>query len=59
MDEWNTKSLTAFEGWSGIFEFVECECISLKVRLILEFSFAIPSTSASIEKVFSIRCSVD
>jgi hypothetical protein len=30
MDEWNTKSLTTFERWLEIFEFVGSECISLK-----------------------------
>jgi hypothetical protein len=53
MDDWNTKSLTAFERWSQIFEFVRSECISLKNKqLVFEFSFAIPSTSAAIERVF-------
>jgi hypothetical protein len=47
MDEWNTKLLTTFERWS--------ECILLKnTQLILELSFAIPGTSAAIERVFSI-----
>jgi GH35 family endo-1,4-beta-xylanase len=32
MDEWNTKSLTNFERWSEIFEFVRSECISLKTH---------------------------
>jgi hypothetical protein len=55
MDEWNTKSLTTFERWSEIFEFVRSECISLKsTQLILEFSFAFPGTSAAIERVFSV-----
>jgi hypothetical protein len=55
MDEWNTKSLTTFERCSEIFEFVRSECISLKnIQLILEFSFAIPGTSAAIERIFSI-----
>jgi hypothetical protein len=55
MDEWNTKSLTTFERWSEIFELVQSECISLKnTQLILEFSFAIPGTSAATERVFSI-----
>jgi hypothetical protein len=30
MDVWNTNSLTPFEEWSEIFEFVRSECISLK-----------------------------
>jgi hypothetical protein len=55
MDEWNTKSLTTFERWPEIYKFVLCECISLKnIQLILEFSFAIPGTSAAIGRVFSI-----
>jgi hypothetical protein len=55
MDEWNTKSLTTFERWSEILEFVRSECISLNnAQLVLEFSFAIPGTSADIERVFSI-----
>jgi hypothetical protein len=55
MDEWNTKSLIMFERWSEIFEFVRSECISLKnMHIILEFSFAIPGTSAAMESVFSI-----
>jgi hypothetical protein len=32
MDEWNTKSLTTFELWSEIFEFVRSKCISLKAH---------------------------
>jgi hypothetical protein len=45
MDQWDTKSLTTFEKWSEIFEFVRRECISLKNKqLILEFSAAIPGT---------------
>jgi hypothetical protein len=55
MDEWNTKSLTTFEMWSEIFEFVRSECVSLKnTRLVLEFSSAIRGTSAATERVFSI-----
>jgi hypothetical protein len=55
MDEWNTKSLTTFERWSEIFEFVQSECISLKnTQFILESSFAIQGTTAAIERVFSI-----
>jgi hypothetical protein len=54
MDEWSTES-QLFERWSEIFEFVQSECILLKnTQLILEFSFAIPGTSAAIERVFSI-----
>jgi hypothetical protein len=54
-DEWNTKSLTTFEGSSETFKFVRSECISLKnTQRIVEFSFAIPGTSAAIERVFSI-----
>jgi hypothetical protein len=55
MDEWNTKSLTTFERWSEIFELGQSERISLKnSQFILEFSFAIPGTSAATERVFSI-----
>jgi hypothetical protein len=55
MDEWNAKSFTTFERWSEIFEFVRSECILLKIpHLTLEFSFAIPGTSAAIARVFSI-----
>jgi hypothetical protein len=55
MDERNTKSLTTFGRWSEIFLFVQSECILLKnTQLILEFSFAIPGTSAAIERVFAI-----
>jgi hypothetical protein len=55
MDEWNTKSLTTFERWSEISEFVLSEHISLKnIQLILEVSSAIPGTSAAIERVLSI-----
>jgi hypothetical protein len=55
MDEWNTESLTTSERWFEIFKFVRSECILLKnTQLILEFSFAIPGTSAAIERVFSV-----
>jgi hypothetical protein len=55
MDEWNTKSLTTFEMWSEIFEFVRSECISLKnTQLNLEFSFVSPGIRAATERVFSI-----
>jgi hypothetical protein len=44
-----------FERLSEIFDFVAGEGISLKnTHLILEFSFAIPGTSVSLERVFSI-----
>jgi hypothetical protein len=47
--------ITTFERWSQIFEFVRSESISLKnTQLNLEFSFAIPGTSAATERVFSI-----
>jgi hypothetical protein len=60
MNEWNTKSLTTFERWSEIFKFVRSECISLKnTQLNLEFSFAIPGTTAAIEIIFDHKCSVD
>jgi hypothetical protein len=53
MDKWNIKSITNFEKWSEIFEFVRSECISLKnIKLVLEFSFAIPGNSAATERVF-------
>jgi hypothetical protein len=53
MDEWNTKSLTTFEKWSEISEFVQSECILLKnIKLILEFSFAIPGNSVAVEEYF-------
>jgi hypothetical protein len=55
MDERNIKSPTTFERWSEMFEFFRSECILLKnTQLVLEFSFAIPGTSAAIERVFSI-----
>jgi hypothetical protein len=56
MDERSTKSLKTCERWCEIFEFVRSECISLKktTQLILEFSFAIPGTSAAAERVFSL-----
>jgi hypothetical protein len=51
--------ITTFERQSEIFEFVRSECISLKnTQLIFEFSFAIPGTSAAIERVFSITKSL-
>jgi hypothetical protein len=60
MDKWNTKSLTTFESWSEIFEFVRSEYISLKnIQLILEFSFAIPGTNVVTESIFYHKCSVD
>jgi hypothetical protein len=52
MDEWNSKSQLLKSGlkYSSL-----CEYISLKnTQLILEFSFAIPGTSAAIQRVFSI-----
>jgi hypothetical protein len=59
MDEWNTISLTTFERWSEIFEFVQSEPISLKsTGLILEFSFAVPGTSAAIHTLFPITNSL-
>jgi hypothetical protein len=55
MDEWNTESLTAFERWPEIFEFVRSECLSLQnAQLILEFSFAISGTDAAIERALSV-----
>jgi hypothetical protein len=58
MDEWNKKSLKTFERWSEIFQFVQSECILLQdTQLILEFSFAIPGTSAAVESIFYHKCS--
>jgi hypothetical protein len=55
MSDWNTNLITTIERWSEVFEFVQSEGISLRnVRIILEFSLAIPGTSASVERVFSI-----
>jgi hypothetical protein len=55
MSDWNTNLITSVERWSEVFEFVQSEGISLrKIHIILEFSLAIPGTSASIERVFSI-----
>jgi hypothetical protein len=52
--------ITTFERWSEIFEFVRSVCISLKnTQLILEFSFAIPGTSAVMESIFYHKCSAD
>jgi hypothetical protein len=59
MDEWNTESLTTLERWSEIFRFVRSEYISLKTtQLVLEFSFAIPGTSAATEREFPITNSL-
>jgi hypothetical protein len=56
MSDWNTNLITTVERWSEVFEFVQSEGISLRnIDIILEFSLTIPSTSASIEKVFSIK----
>jgi hypothetical protein len=55
MSDWNTNFITAVERWSKVFEFVQSDSISLRnINIILEFSLAIPGTSASIERVFSI-----
>jgi hypothetical protein len=55
MSDWNTNLNTTVERWSEVFEFVQSKGISLQnIHIILEFSLAIPSTSASTERVFSI-----
>jgi hypothetical protein len=55
MSDWNTNLVTTVERWSEVFEFVQSEGITLKnTYIILEFSLAIPGTSASIERVFSV-----
>jgi hypothetical protein len=55
MSDWDTNLITTVERWSEVFEFVQSEGISLRnIHIILEFSLAIPSTSAFIERVFSI-----
>jgi flagellar biosynthesis component FlhA len=55
MSDCNTNWNTSVERWSEVFEFLQSEGISLRnIHTILEFSLAIPGTSASIERVFSI-----
>jgi hypothetical protein len=55
MSDWNTHLIITVKRWSEVFEFVQSEGISLRnIYIILEFSLAIPGTSASIERVFSI-----
>jgi hypothetical protein len=55
MSDWNTNLITSVERWSKVFAFVQSEGISLRnIHIVLEFSLAIPGTSASIERVFSI-----
>jgi hypothetical protein len=55
MSDWITNLITTVERWSEVFEFVQSEGISLRnIRIVLEFSLAITSISASIERVFSI-----
>jgi hypothetical protein len=55
MSDWNTNLITTVERWSEVFESVKSEGISLRnIFIILEFSLAIPGTSASIERVLSI-----
>jgi hypothetical protein len=57
MSDWNTNLITTAERWSEVLEFVQSKGISLRyiyIYIILEFSLAIPGTSASIERVFSI-----
>jgi hypothetical protein len=54
MSDWHTNLITAVERWSEVFEFLQSEGITLRnVHIILEFSLAIPGTSASRERVFS------
>jgi hypothetical protein len=53
MSDWNTNLITAVERWFAVFELVQSEGISLRyIHIILEFSLAIPGTSASIESIF-------
>jgi hypothetical protein len=55
MSDWNTNLIIIVERWSEVFEFVQTEGTSLRnIHIILELSLAIPGTSASIERVFSI-----
>jgi hypothetical protein len=55
MSDWNKNLIITVERWSEVFEFVQSEGISLRnIHIILEFSLAIPGTSAFIERVFSI-----
>jgi Tfp pilus assembly protein PilE len=53
IDEWNTNLIKTFERWSR--KLVQSEGILLQnVYIILEFCLAISSTSAPIQKVFSL-----
>jgi hypothetical protein len=55
MSDWNTNLITTVERWSKVFKSVQSEGISLRnIHIILEFSLPITSTSASIERAFSI-----
>jgi hypothetical protein len=55
MSDWNTNLITTVDRWSAVSEFMQSEGISLRnIHIILEFSLVPPSTSASIERVFSI-----
>jgi hypothetical protein len=55
MNDWNKNLITTVKRWSEVFEFVQSEGISLRnIHNILELSLAIPSTSASIKRIFSI-----
>jgi hypothetical protein len=59
MSGWNTKLITNVERWSEVFEFAQSEGISLRnIHIILDFSLAIPGTSACVEIVHSIRNAV-
>jgi hypothetical protein len=59
MSKWNTNLITAVERWTEVFEFVQSEGISLRnIHIILEISLAIPGTTASIERLFSITNSL-
>jgi hypothetical protein len=71
MSGWNMNLITTVERWSEVSEFVQSEGISLRnIHIILEFSLAIPGTSASIEmnanrtlmykkNIFYYKCSMD
>jgi hypothetical protein len=55
VSDWNTNLITTVERCFEVFEFVQSEGILLRnIHIILEFSLAIPGTSASIGRVFSI-----
>jgi hypothetical protein len=59
MSDWNTHLIITVEILSEVFEFMQSEGISFRnIHTILEFSLAIPGTSASIKRVFSIANAV-